>query len=167
MMKKFSVLFLFFYFVGLPVSFADSASVKRFQGNGEVVSVDPVYSRITINHSLIKDFAHDGETEFVVSSPALLKKISKSDLVSFDIEETRGDAQIVKIERTGQAPPKEEGIGLGRAAQDVLEGAGAVVKTVASPIAPIGQVANATADATTNTTGSVLSNTDGDMKKKF
>ena len=167
-MKKnlFLVILLSLFF--LPSSHAEqNDAVQKFHGEGEVVSVDPVYSRVTINHSLIKDFAHDGETEFSVQSADSLKKISKSDLVSFEIEETKGDAQIVKIQRVGQAPTKEDHMPLGSAAQEVLEGAGSIVKTVASPIAPIGQVANAATDATTNTTGSILKDAESQVKTKF
>ena len=167
-MKKISGFFLLFSLIFMPLSYAaDKAGTQIFHGTGEVTSVDPVYSRITINHAPIKGFPGDAETEFVVKSASLLKKISKSDLVSFDLEEKNGDAQIVNIEKTGEAPPKEDGIPLGRAAQGVLEGAGQVVKTVASPIAPLGEVANATADATTNTTGTVLKDADTKVKTKF
>ncbi len=167
-MKKFLLGVIFFSLIGSPLSYAAKESdVAHFHGEGTVTSVDPVYSRITIEHLPIKGFSSGNATSFVVSSPALLKKISTSDLVSFDIEDTNGDAQIVKIERTGQALPKENGLPLGRAAQDVLEGAGAVVKTVASPIAPVSEVANATTDATTNATGSVLSDGKTDGMTKF
>ncbi len=167
-MKKASVLFLILSLTFLPFSYAENKTgVTRFHGEGEVVSVDPVYSRVTIQHAPIKGFSSGNETDFVVASSSLLKKISKSDLVRFDVEDTNGDAQIVKIERTGQAPPKEDRMPLGRAAQEVLEGAGTVIKTVASPIAPISEVANATTDATTNTTGSVLKNADSQIKTKF
>lgn len=141
-MKKLLTLLLLFSLICIPASHAsDSAEVKRFHGDGEVTSIDPVYSRITIHHTAIKGFGADSDTEFFAKSPDLLKKISKSDLVSFDIEESKGDAQIVKIEKTGQAPPKEEGVPLGQAAQGMLEGAGKVVTTVTSPIAPVSDAA--------------------------
>lgn len=166
-MKKFFTFFILFTIMGGTAFAADNSQVKRFHGTGEVTSVDPMYSRITIQHDPISGFISDPVTEFSVKSPDLLKKISKSDLVSFDIEDNKGDVVIVKIERTGQAPAKQEGVLLGQAAQEVLEGAGQVVKTVASPIAPVGEVANATADATTNTTGSVLNEASPEFKKKF
>ncbi len=167
-MKKFLLGMFFFSLTCLPLSYAANESgVSHFHGEGTVTSVEPVYSRITIEHLPIKGFASANTTSFAVSSPTLLKKISTSDLVSFDIEDTNGDAQIVKIERTGQALPIEDGLPLGRAAQDLLEGAGAVVKTVASPIAPVSEVANATTDATTNATGSVLNDGKADGMTKF
>ena len=165
-MKKHFALFLIFSLLFLPQSHA-SDGLKKFHGEGEVLSVDPVYSRVTIAHAPIKGLPGDSSNEFVVKSSGLLKKISPSDLVRFEIEEGVGGAEIVKLEKTGQALPKEDRMPLGQAAQQVLEGAGTVVKTVAAPIAPIGAVANATADATTNTTGSVLKDTDSQVKHKF
>ena len=174
-MKNIPFFVFLFSLILPPFSYAaDRAETRHFQASGEVISVDPLYSRITISHSPIKGFSGDGETEFTVKTADLLKKISKSDLVDFEIEETKSEANIIKITKTGQAPPKEEGVPVGRAAQEVLEGAGTIVKTVASPIAPVGEVANATADATTNATGSVLTEakpaiSDGDaqVKRKF
>lgn len=148
-MRKFLVLMLSFSLAYVPFCHsADKNATRTFHGAGEIKSVDPVYSRVTIEHSAIKDFAGDGETEFFVQTPGLLKNIEPLDLVEFEIEETKGDAQIVKITKTGKGLPKEEGIPIGQAAQGVFEGAGNVVRTVAAPIAPVGEAAAGVTDST-------------------
>ena len=165
-MKKAYFLITLFSFLAVPAAFS-AESVRHFSGSGEVTSVDPLYSRITIQHSAIKDFAGDTETEFVVVSADLLKNISKNDLVDFEFTDNKGDVKIEKITRTGQAPPKQEGIPVGKAVQDVLVGTGEVVKGVTQPITPVHDAAGSTLDATTGATGSVLNDANPDVKKKF
>ena len=166
-MKKTFFLLTLFSFLIAPALFAAEPQVRQFSGSGEVTSVDPLYSRITIQHHAIKDFAGDTETEFVVASADLLKKISKGDLVDFEFTDSKGDVKIDKITRTGQAAPKQEGIPVGKAVQDVLVGTGDVVKGVTQPITPVHEAANSTMDATTNATGSVLNDANPDVKRKF
>jgi len=168
-MKKLFSFFALLSFVFIPVAYANDA-VHHFHGEGEVTSVDPAYSRVTIEHAPIKGFPSEAQTDFSVQSASLLKNVSVRDLVSFDVEETKGDAQIVKIERTGQAPPKEEGVPLGQAAQGVLDGAGAVVKTVTSPIAPVSEAAGNATSATSAAVGSAQPRVDDgavESKTKF
>ncbi len=155
-MKKILLLILSASLIYAPAAFAKDGNYKA---SGEVVSVDPVYSRITIAHDPIKGFSGDSQTEFTVKSNDLLKDISTLDTVDFEVEASNGEANITKLTKTGHAAPRPDGIPVGQAAQDVFEGAGNIVKTVASPIAPLSEVTNATADATTNTTGSVLNET--------
>ncbi len=170
-MKKLFTLSLLFSLVLAPALYAaDKNTIQHFHGEGEVLSVDPLYSRVTIEHAPIKGFPSGSATDFVVKSADLLKKISTRDLVSFDVDDNHGEAEIVKIERTGQAPPKEEGIPLGKAAEDVLNGAGTVVKTVAAPIAPVGEAATATTSATGQAVSGVDPRVDSDgvaSKTKF
>ena len=166
-MKKSFAFFFLFLLIQTPIIYADNAQVKTFHSEGEVTSVDPVYSRVTIQHAPIKGLTGDMETEFVVKSSDLLKKISRSDLVSFDIENNQGNYEIVKIEKTGVAPPKEEGVPLGQAAKDVFDGAGKVVQTVAAPIAPVSEAAG----GAINSAGEAVSGTqprvnDGNVESK-
>ena len=71
-----------------PASLWAASRPKSFSGNGEVLSADPLYSRITIEGGAIKGFSQGGKNEFVVSSPELLKGLATHDLVAFDISET-------------------------------------------------------------------------------
>jgi Cu/Ag efflux protein CusF len=158
---------LVFLFSVSPASAADISRSKHFTSRGEVISVDPMYSRITLQHDPIKGFPGGFETEFEVSSQNLLKNISMSDEVTFEIEEAAGSAQIIKLERTGKKFEHNDRMPMGRAAQDLLEGASTVVKTVTSPIAPVNQLTSAATDATTSATGSVLADKDSEVKAKF
>lgn len=150
-------------FLSQSVSFA---AVKRIEAKGEVTSVDPVYSSVTIKHGAIKGFAGDGSTDFAVVSADLLKPIHKSDLVDFTLLEDKGDARIEKIVRTGQAVPEKEA-GVGKVVQDVLVGTGEIAKGITSPIEPAHQVVSGAVGVTTDATGSLLENADTQVKKKF
>ena len=78
--------FLILSFLLLIPSILPAASKETlYQGSGEVTSVDPLYSRVTIRHSAIKNFTGDAETEFFVQSAGLLKGIAKRDLVNFTL----------------------------------------------------------------------------------
>lgn len=160
-----------FLFLVLSLSFSSvlyaASKPSHFESSGEVTSVDPLYSRITIKHPAIKGFSGDAETEFFVSSPDILKGISKDDLVNFSLVDEKGDTRIEKITKTGIAQPKEEGLPLGRAVQGVLVATGEAAKTVSSPIAPAHEVVSGTVGATTDTTESVLHDATPDVKKKF
>ncbi len=167
-MRRLSTFFLLiFLFSASSLFAADRSNAKRFTAQGEVVSVDPLYSRVTIQHDPIKGFPGGFETEFEVQSQALLKNISKSDEVLFEIEEVGGVAQIIKLERTGRSISHEDRMPLGRAAQGLLEGASSVVRTVTSPITPVNQITSAATDATTSATGAVLQDADSEVKAKF
>ncbi len=160
-----------YFFVSLfaAVCFVQSSSfaaVKRIEAKGEVSSVDPVYSSVTIKHGAIKGFAGDGSTDFTVVSADLLKSINKSDLVDFTIVDDRGDVRIEKIVRTGQAVHQKEP-GMGKVVQDVLVGTGEVAKGITSPIEPAHQLVSGTVDATTGATGSVLNDADNKVKTEF
>ena len=143
-----------------------AAQDKRFEAQGEVTSVDPAVSRVTIQHKAIKGFSGDAETEFTVSDPALLAKIEKRDLVNFTVVDKRGDTRIEKIEKTGQAPPEEE-MTMGQVVQHVLVGTGEIAKGVTAPIPPAHEVMSGAVGATTDATGSVLDNVDTKVKNKF
>ena len=142
------------------------AAAKRIEAKGEVTSVDPVYSSVTIKHGAIKGFAGDGSSDFTVVSADLLKAINKSDLVDFTLVDEKGDVRIEKIVRTGQAVPEKEP-GMGKVVQDVLVGTGEVAKGITSPIEPAHQVVSGAVGATTDATGSLLNDADTQVKKKF
>ncbi len=153
--------FLFYY----SSSSADS-KVQQFQGNGEVLSVDPVYSQISIQHAAIKDFPSGNDSEFFVTSRDLLKGIQKGDLVEFEGTDNRGDVKIDKIKKTGVVPAKNDNIQLGQAVNDVLHGTGEVVKGVTQPIAPVHEVVKS-ATSITDTSGDALTDASPEIKNKF
>ena len=155
-------LFILVFFI----SSISEAAVKRFEGKGEVTSVDPVYSSVSIKHGAIKGFAGDGETVFTVASADFLKKINKRDLVDFSLVDDKGGVRIEKIERTGQAPPEERGK-MGQVFQDVLVGTGEIAKGITTPIAPAHEVVSGAVGATTDVTGAVLKDADNQVKTKF
>ncbi len=142
------------------------ARATRFEGSGEVVTVDPPYRRITIKHGVIKDFAGAEETEFAVASTDILKGLGRRDLVDFTVADEKGNVRIEKIAKTGVAP-EEEGSKVGQVVQDVLVGTGEAAKTVTTPIAPAHDIMSGAVDATTGATGSVLENADTKVKTEF
>ena len=82
-MKKILLAFVIFF---LSVSSLHAQQkLTEFQSKGDVMSVDPMYGRITIKHGAIKGFSGDTETEFFVNSSGLLQNITKGDLVEFTI----------------------------------------------------------------------------------
>lgn len=166
-MKKVSAILVFLSFLVVAGAMAAENQVRHFSGRGEVTSVDPLYARITVRHAAIKDFSGDAETEFVVASADLLKKIVKGDVVDFEFKDTRGDVKIEKITRTGHAEPAEDGIPLGRAAQDVITGTGEVVKGITTPVPPVHEAATGSVEATTKATGAVLDDANPAVKRKF
>lgn len=157
-----------FGLLALAGSLASGAAAedKRFEGQGEVTSVDPAVSRVTIQHKAIKGFSGDAETEFTVSDPVFLAKIGKRDLVNFTVVDKRGDTRIEKIEKTGQAPPEEE-MTMGQVVQHVLVGTGEIAKGVTAPIPPAHEVMSGAVGTTTDATGSVLNSVDTKVKNKF
>ena len=162
---------ILFYFllsallVSVPAQAAESKT-KEFQGSGEVLSVDPVYSQITIEHKAIKDFSGDRASELYVRSPEMLKNIQKGDLVDFDLEDDKGDVRITKITKIGMAPPKNEGTPLGQAVHDVLQGTGEMVKGVTEPLPPVHEVAKG-ATSITDATGDALQDKGTEVSNKF
>ncbi len=148
------------------ILFAAGTTPKKFSASGQVITVDPVYSQVTIRHGAIKDFAGDADTEFYTASGDLLKNIQKDDLVDFEFTDTKGDVKIDKLTKTGVALPVAEKT-LGAGVQEVLEGAGDVVKGVTSPIAPAHEVAGGVMDATTGATSNVLTDASPEQKTKF
>ncbi len=166
-MKR-TVFFLVSLFLLSNIScvFADSKKTD-FKASAEVVSVDPLYGRITLKHKAIQGFSGAGETEFFVSSEALLKGLSKRDLVDFIIVEKYGDTKVTQITKTGQAPEPDDRLLVGKAVQDVLVATGEAAKAVISPIEPAHQVVSGTVGAATEVTGAVLKDATTEVKTKF
>lgn len=165
-MKKVLIFALILFFSFCQPSFAADPKARQFHGNGEVLTVDPMYSQVTIQHDPIKDFPADGETEFFVSSPELLKAIKTGDLVEFWITDHHGEVKIDKIQKTGIAPIKNDGTPLGQVVHDVLQGTGDVVKGVTEPIPPVHEVAKG-ATSITDATGDALKEASPAVKNKF
>ena len=153
-------------FILVTPGLASNKSVRQFHGEGQVLTVDPVYSQITIQHKAIKDFSGDRASEFYVSSPDLLKKIQKNDLVAFDLTDNKGDVKINKIAKTGVAIPKDDGLPLGQVVNDVLQGTGDVVKGVTEPIPPVHEAAKS-ATAVSDATGEAVEQTTPQVKNNF
>lgn len=166
MIKKSVFLLLTALFLSTYAFCADQTP-KQFEASGEVVSSDPVYSRVTIKHKPISGFVSDEQTEFVVHSPDLLKNINRYDLVDFSFEERNGDVQITKIMKTGATGPKDDSVPLGRAVQDVLVTTGQAAKAVTAPIPAVNQLVGGTVNATTDTTEPVLKDAKPEVKKSF
>jgi Cu/Ag efflux protein CusF len=168
-MKKIAIFVLFSALLaGTAVHAADPLKTRTLESKGEITSVDPLYGRVTIHHGAIEGFSGDAETEFVVSSGALLKGLSKRDLVDFTIEEKKGEALVTKITKTGQAPLKEDKAELGKAVQGALVSTGEAMKTVASPVPPAHEMVSGAVGATTTVTGAVVEPIDDTkMKQKF
>ena len=164
-MKKILYFSLFLALLS-PTLFAANIP-KELSGSGEVLSVDPVYDRITIKHGPVKGLASYGETEFFVSSKDILKGVSTGDLIDFTLTDDKGDTRVSAISRTGHAPEKDDRLPVGQAVQDVLEATGEVAKTVTSPIAPAHEVMSGAVGATTDTTGAVLKDAKPEVKEKF
>ena len=137
-----------------------------FHGNGEVITVDPVYSQVTIRHGAIKDLSGDATTDFYVASPDMLKNIQKGDLVDFDLKDDKGDVRIMKLTKTGVAEAESEGSPLGQTVQGVLQGTGDMVRGVTHPLPLASEVGNAVGD-TTEATGDALKDTPTEAKTKF
>ncbi|OGW82513.1 MAG: hypothetical protein A3C47_04050 [Omnitrophica bacterium RIFCSPHIGHO2_02_FULL_51_18] len=142
-------------------------SAETLEGNGEVISSDPVYSRVTIKHKPIQGFVGGNETEFLVTSPGLLKGINRHDLVDFTLVDPKGDVRITKITKTGAAQPKDEAFAVGQAVQDVLVTAGQAAKAVTAPIPAVNQVVSGAVGAATDTTEPVLEDAGPEIKKSF
>ncbi len=160
-----------FFFLALVVStlaWAKDTTKRQFQGSGEVLEVEPLYSRVQIKHGPIPGLQGGVDNLFFVDSPELLKSIQKRDLVEFTVIEEKGDARLVAIKKTGEAPPKEENTEFGKAVQGVLTTTAGVAKAVTSPLPPANEVASGALDATTDATGSVLDEAQGpEVKTKF
>lgn len=163
MIKKLAFIYLALGFAS--VVWASPIHDRSIEATGEVLSVSPVYSRITIKHGLIPGYSESGETEFQAEPKEILSKISGGDLVQFTITETKGNSVITKIERTGVAVKEERH--LGQALQKTLEGAGDAATALVSPIAPAGEVVGAATTATTEATSSVLNQANPEVKQSF
>lgn len=130
-------------------AFSEPQGAKNVEAGGQVIEVEPLRSSIIIEYKGV-------ETQFNVASKDLLKDLSKRDLVDFTFTEDKNGQTIVKIIKTGEAPPKEEKLELGKAVQDVLVGAGETAKFITSPVQPAHEAVSGAVGATTDTTGAVL-----------
>jgi len=161
-MKKSVIPVLFVLLLNVSLCHA-ADSVRHFDGYGEVLSVDPITSQITIQHRAIKGLSGDEAGQFYVSSPDLLKEIEPHDLVEFKLTETKGDLKIEKIEKTGKALPQESGIPLGQAVQDTLQGTGQVLKTVTAPLPAVSDAVGGAMDSTADAADPKIK--DGEVKQ--
>lgn len=137
-----------------------------YEGEGVVESADPLYQRITIRHGAIKGFAGEGTTEFVVADTALIRNLSRRDLVKFTVNDQNNDASITAIEKTGVEPPAEPSK-LGQIVHETLVVTGGVAKEITKPLPPAHEVVSGAVGATTDTTGAVLDNAAPDSKSEF
>ena len=145
---------------------AAEAKTRRFNASGEVVDVQPLFGSVTIRHSYVKDFSAEGDTEFFVTSPGLVKNVSKGDLVDFAIVDENGDVRIDKIEKTGVAEPARK-VTAGQMVQDVIEGTGEVAKGITEPLPPLHDSTKGAVEATTGATEQILQDADTEVKAKF
>lgn len=162
-MKRIS---LFLLLLALLVSPAH-AKTRTFEGSGEVLSADPAFQRVIIKHGPIKGFSPADVTEFRVEDPALLKEVGTGSLADFTIVEESGGTRISKIVKTGQAPPKETGLKVGQAVQDVLVATGKTAEFVTSPIPPAQEAVGGAFDAATGATGELLNDKEIPARREF
>ena len=151
------------------VSVFASESHKAYQGSGEVLSVEPLYSRITIRHGKIKGLSGGPESDFLSVSALLLKDVEKRDLVEFTLEEDRGDLRLVKITKIGQAQPKEESSEVDDALHGVLDATNRVAQGVTAPLPPAQRLVKGTLGAASDTTEGAVDVSEGNpqVKRKF
>ena len=161
-MKKTAISVLFLLIFSASQCHA-AERVRHFEGYGEVLSVDPISSQITIRHRAIKGLAGSGDTQFFVTDAAMLEGIEKHNLVELDLVETKGDLKVEKITKTGQALPQEDGIPLGQAVQDTLQGTGQVLKAVTSPLPAVSDAVSGAADSTADAADPKIK--DGEVKQ--
>ena len=148
-------------------AFSSNESTKQYEGSGEVVSSDPVYSRVTIQHKSIKGFVGGDETEFVTATPGLLKGINRYDLVDFSFEDNRGNVEITKITKTGVAAPKEDSLPLGEAVQGVLTTTGEVAKAATAPIPAVGEAVSGAVGSSGDAPRPVAGESGPEVKRSF
>jgi hypothetical protein len=142
-------------------AFSAQHELERIEADGEVMEVDPLHSVILIEYKGV-------DTQFDVVSKDLLKDLSKRDLVHFTFAQDKNRQVIEKIVKTGEAPPKEEKLEIGKAVQDVIVGAGETAKFVTSPVPPVQEAIGGAVGATTDTTGAVLEDVSApEAKTKF
>jgi Cu/Ag efflux protein CusF len=164
-MKK-AVVFSVISLLSLAMPAHSASQDRALRGTGEVITVDPVYSQVTIRHGAIKDYAGDATTEFYVTDASLLKNVQKGDLVDFSLKDEKGDVRIDKITKTGVAVFPATGSPLGETVQGVLHGTGEIVKSVTHPLPVAGEVGQALGD-TTAATGDALRDVPTVGKTKF
>ena len=145
----------------------NSFAAEEISGKGQVRSVDPLYGRLTIKHDAIRGLAESGEHEYTVASPDLLKDLARRDLVDFKVKVDKSNQEITAIEKTGVAPPENDGLPVGQAVQGALESTAGAAQSLTSPIPPAHGFVAATTNATTEVTGSVLDDATTEVKKKF
>ena len=162
-MKK-AVFFILSLLLIPVVSIAADNKTREFSASGQIETLDPVYSQVTIRHGAIKGFGGDSQTQFYVSSPDLLKGLSRYDLVDFHFIDTKGDVRIDKITKTGEAAPDQAGVPVGDALGQTLQGAGQIVQAVTSPIAPVSEAVGGAVDSTSDSTDPRI--VDGELKQK-
>ena len=163
-MRKIQVAVIFLFVLFATVSSGYTASRDgEFSGSGAVISVDPVYARVTITHPAIKGLSGDGTTEFFATSADVLRNVETGDTVDFKITQKRGEALVTSIARTGRVEEVDDVPAINRAFQGALETTGEVAKTITQPIPPAHGVVSAAAGATTDTTGALID----ESKQKF
>lgn len=129
----------------------------RFEGEGEIVTVDPAYGRVTIEHKAIKGFAGDDTSEFFVADASMLKGLGRRDTVKFTLIDQKGDVRVEKIEKTGVAPEKKgEYLTMNDAVKGALHATGDVAGEITRPIEPIHEGTRAVTGATTDTADELL-----------
>jgi Cu/Ag efflux protein CusF len=154
-------------FLLLFSSFSYAGESKTVKASGEVVTVDPLYSKITLETGAILGFSGGGKAEFEVASKELLSGLSARDIIEFEISGARGEAKITAIKKMGQAPVKDNSTAIGKVMQDVLTGTGEVVKTVTSPIPPVRDTLGEAVGTATEGTGNLVSEAKSDLKRDF
>lgn len=80
-----------------------SGAPQTYQATGQIVSIAPDRSTVTIQHEDIKGFMPAMTMSFPVKNPALLTGLETNDLVRFELTVTPEDSWVSRIEKTGHS----------------------------------------------------------------
>ncbi len=152
----------------LFISFLCYAAVKNYDGEGEVLSVDPALRRVTLKHGVIQGYSGEGETEFTANDDKMLQGVSKRDFVHFTLRDENGNLELDQIVTLGEVEPESSGIQVGRAVRDVVTATGEAAKFVTSPIEPVHGAVESAMGATQEVTAATIDDaTLPDTTRKF
>ena len=88
----------------LPVACARSAPPQRFELTGQVLSIQPERSELTIRHEDIPGFMPAMTMSYAVAPASLLEGRKPGELITATLEVADTDAKLVAITSRGEAP---------------------------------------------------------------
>src|SRR3989338_6535800 len=127
------------------------------------ISLFLLLSALLVSPVHAKTRTFQGSGEVLSADPSFQRVIIKHG----PIDEQDGGARIKKILKTGTAPPKDKGLKVGQAIQDVLVATGKTAEFVTSPIPPAQEAVGGAFDATTGVTGELLTDKEVPARQEF